>query len=731
MASEAAETPNEIESVVGGYHGDAFRILGPHQLTDAADGTERWVVRAFLPHASAADVVIDGTAYPMRKKHAHGFFSASFQREPSDYRLRVQLWNGDIETVDDPYRFPPLLTDFDLYLHGEGTHYESYNTLGSHLVESLGVKGVRFAVWAPNAEVVCVVGDFNHWDTRRHPMRVRNGGVWELFVPNIGPGTHYKYFVRSRHLGYRQLKADPYAFACEVPPKSASIVTDLTNYEWGDDEWMEERAGRNWLKEPFSVYEVHLESWMRKPTGESLSYRELAHTLVDYVKEMGFTHIELLPIMEHPFSGSWGYQVIGYYAPTSRFGSPDDFKYFVDHCHRSGIGVIVDWVPAHFPKDAHGLAFFDGTALYEHADPRLGEHRDWGTLIFNYGRNEVRTFLISNAVFWLKQYHIDGLRVDAVASMLYLDYSRKHGEWVPNIYGGNENLEAIDFIRRFNEVAHSIPGALTIAEESTSFIGVSRPTYLNGLGFTMKWNMGWMHDMLGYFKMESVFRKYHQNMITFSIMYAFTENFVLPISHDEVVHGKRSLFGRMQGDEWQRFASARAFLAYMWTHPGKKLLFMGSEIGNPWEWNHDASVPWDLLQYDYHYKLQSLVRALNRVYRDQPSLHQVDFHYSGFEWVDFHDAESSIISFIRRAEPGGDFVLVCCNFTPVPRQGYRIGVPEQGFYEEILNTDADTFGGSNVGNGGVVSSDPESAHGRPYSIETVLPPLGVVVFRKR
>jgi 1,4-alpha-glucan branching enzyme len=731
MASEAAETPNEIESIVGGYHGDAFRVLGPHQLTDAADGSERWVVRAFLPHASSAEVVIAGALFPMEKKHAQGFFSASFRREPSDYRLRVHHWNGDIAVTDDPYRFPPLLTDFDLHLHGEGTHYESYNTLGSHVVDCLGVEGVRFAVWAPNAEVVCVVGDFNHWDTRRHPMRVRNGGIWELFIPGIGSGTHYKYFIRSRHLGYRQLKADPYAFACEAPPKSASIVTDVDQYEWGDDEWMDKRAKHHWLKEPFSVYEVHLESWMRKPTGESLSYRELAHTLVDYVKDLGFTHIELLPMMEHPFSGSWGYQVIGYYAPTARFGTPDDFMYFVDHCHRSRIGVIVDWVPAHFPKDAHGLAFFDGTNLYEHADPRLGEHRDWGTLIFNYGRNEVRTFLISNAVFWLKQYHIDGLRVDAVASMLYLDYSRKPGEWVPNMYGGNENLEAIDFIRRFNEVAHAVPGALTIAEESTSFTGVSRPTYLNGLGFTMKWNMGWMHDMLGYFKMEPIYRKYNQNMITFSIMYAFSENFVLPISHDEVVHGKRSLLGRMPGDEWQRFANARAFMAYMWTHPGKKLLFMGSEIGNPWEWNHDSAVPWDLLQYEYHYKLQSLVRDLNRVYREQKALHEVEFHYSGFEWVDFHDSNSSIISFVRRAEHTSDFVLVCCNFTPVPRERYRIGVPEPGFYEEILNTDSDSYGGGNIGNGGLIASDPEPTHGRAHSIEAVLPPLGVVIFRKR
>jgi 1,4-alpha-glucan branching enzyme len=446
---------------------------------------------------------------------------------------------------------------------------------------------------------------------------------------------------------------------------------------------------------------------------------------------MGYTHIELLPIMEHPFSGSWGYQVIGYYSPTARFGGPADFMYFIDQCHQNGIGVLVDWVPAHFPKDAHGLAFFDGTALYEHADPRKGEHRDWGTLIFNFGRNEVRTFLISNAVFWLKMYHIDGLRVDAVASMLYLDYSREAGDWVPNIYGGNENLEAIDFLRRFNEVAHAIPGAITIAEESTAFPGVSKPTYLNGLGFTMKWNMGWMHDMLGYFSKEPIYRKYDHGNITFSLLYAFTENFVLPISHDEVVHGKGSLLAKMPGDEWQRFANNRAFLAYMWAHPGKKILFMGADVGQPWEWSHNGSVSWDLLQYDYHRKLQTLVRELNRLYRSEPALYEVDFHHTGFEWIDFHDAEGSVIAFIRRAEQGSAFVVICCNFTPVPREKYRFGVPEEGFYEEILNTDSEIFGGSNVGNGGLVSSIPETQHGRPHSIDVTLPPLAVVAFRLR
>jgi 1,4-alpha-glucan branching enzyme len=732
MALHAVEAPNEIEAIVGGYHGDSFRILGPHALQTDTDEVSRWVVRAFFPQASSVEIFLDnGEPVRMEKRHAHGFYTAYFTREPRSYKYRVQLWNGELEIIDDPYRFPPLLSDFDLYLHGEGTAYESYNTMGAHIVEWEGVKGVRFAVWAPNAEVVSVVGDWNHWDTRRHPMRLRNGGIWEIFIPDIGEGSKYKYHVRSRHFGHRQLKADPYGFASEVPPKSASVVAALDSYRWSDAEWMRSRAERNWLKSPFSVYEVHLESWLRGPDGQPLTYRELAVSLVQYVKQMGYTHIELLPMMEHPFSGSWGYQVIGYYAPTARFGSPQDFMYLVDQCHQAGIGVLVDWVPAHFPKDAHGLAFFDGTALYEHADPRKGEHRDWGTLIFNYGRNEVRTFLISNAVFWLKKYHIDGLRVDAVASMLYLDYSRQPGEWMPNMYGGNENLEAISFLRTFNEVAHKVDGAITIAEESTAFPGVSKPTYLNGLGFTMKWNMGWMHDMLDYFTKEPVHRKYHHNHITFSLLYAFTENFVLPISHDEVVHGKRSLMDKMPGDEWQRFANARSFLSYMWAHPGKKLLFMGSDIGQYEEWNHELSVRWDLLQYDYHRKLQSLVRELNRLYGSEPAMYEVDFHYSGFEWVDFHDTEASVIAFIRRPEHGSGFLLFCCNFTPVARKFYRFGVPEEGFYEEIFNSDSEIFGGGNVGNSGVVSTEKVPSHGRPYSIEVTLPPLAVIAFAHR
>jgi 1,4-alpha-glucan branching enzyme len=722
-------TREEIEAIAGGYHGDAFRILGPHVLDRRR--TPCWEVRAFLPQAAEAEVIADGAATPMRKLHPGGFYTASLAGEPKPYRLRIKSWQGETAEFEDPYRFPLLLTDLELYLFSEGTNYESYRTMGAHPAEVEGVRGVKFAVWAPNAEVISLTGDFNQWDTRRHPMRLRTAGMWEFFMPGLKPGDRYKYFVRSRYVGYQQLKMDPYAFYCEMPPKSASVVWDLAQYAWKDAQWMEARAATDVLKRPMSVYEVHLESWLRGPQSQMLSYRELARSLVPYAKKMGYTHLELLPMMEYPYSGSWGYQIIGYYAPTSRFGTPDDFRYFVDCCHQAGLGVIVDWVPAHFPKDAHGLAYFDGTALYEHADPRKGEHRDWGTMIFNYGRNEVRTFLISNALFWLKEYHLDGLRVDAVASMLYLDYSRRPGEWIPNEFGGRENLEAIDFLRRFNELAHQVPGAFTVAEESTAFPGVSKPVYLSGLGFTMKWNMGWMHDMLDYFTKEPVHRRYHHHDITFSLLYAFHENFVLPISHDEVVHGKRSLLAKMPGDEWQRFANVRAFLGYMWAHPGKKLLFMGSEVGQYEEWDHSSSVHWDLLQYDYHRKLQVLVRELNRFYREQPALYEVDFHWSGFEWVDFHDVDHSIIAFVRRAQDPEDFLLFCCNFTPVVRQGYRFGVPAEGYYEEVFNTDAEMFGGSNVGNAPGAASEAVKAHGRDHSIRVTLPPLAVVAFRRR
>ncbi len=716
--------PQEVEAIVGGYHGDPFRVLGPHQSEDG------WEIRAFLPQASAASVKLDDGIYPMTRIHSQGFFRAPVKRDPGEYRFQLKLWNGSQTEIDDPYRFPPLLTSFDLHLLGEGTHYESFQTLGAHLVSCEGVAGVRFAVWAPNAIVVSVVGDFNDWDAHRHPMRLRTGGIWEIFLPGIKEGDCYKYSVHSRFYGHHQQKADPYGFQMEAPPKSASVVCDLNGYQWNDAEWMEQRGKRDYLKEPVSIYEVHLPSWLRGPRNAFLSYRDLADTLVPYVKDLGYTHVEFLPPMEHPFLGSWGYQVTGYYAPTARLGPARDFMYLIDRCHEAGIGVIIDWVPGHFPRDAHGLAFFDGTALYEHADPRKGEHRDWGTLIFNYGRNEVRTFLISNALFWLKLYHIDGLRVDAVASMLYLDYSRKAGEWTPNIHGGNENLEAIDFLRRFNELAHQFPGAITLAEESTSFTGVSRPVYLNGLGFTMKWNMGWMNDMLKYFAQDPIHRKFSHNSITFSLLYAFSENFVLPISHDEVVHAKRSLLSRMPGDVWQKFANVRAFLAYMYGHPGKKLLFMGAEVGQWEEWNHDSSVPWEVLQFDNHRKLQLFVRTLNELYRSHPALYEVDFDYTGFEWLDFRDWENSIISFQRRSASGKSFLVFCCNFTPVPREEYRIGVPEAGAYREILNTDSELFGGSNMGNAGRVEAETVPMHGHPQSLELTLPPLAVVVFER-
>ena len=724
-------TVEEIEAIVRGYHGDSFRVLGPHAISKKKAGQARWEVRAFLPQAESAEVVAGAETAAMEKRDIQGFFCATLPGSPAPYRIRARLWDGRTIDIDDPYRYGPQISDADLYLYSEGTLYEAWHALGAHLVTIDGVAGVRFAVWAPNAENVTVAGEFNEWDVRRHPMRRRNAGVWELFIPGLPQGTSYKYNVRSRFAGYQQLKADPFAFYCETPPKSASVVWDIDKYEWNDAAWMEQRASIDLLKSPMSVYEVHLESWMRGPNGQPLTYREMAVKLVGYATQMGYTHLELLPMMEHPFSGSWGYQVIGYFAPTSRFGTPDDFKFFIDACHQAGLGVIVDWVPAHFPKDAHGLVFFDGTSLYEHADPRKGEHRDWGTLIFNYGRNEVRAFLISNAMFWLKEYHIDGLRVDAVASMLYLDYSRNAGEWIPNQFGGNENLEAIEFIRRFNELAHTVPGAFTVAEESTAFPGVSKPVYLNGLGFTMKWNMGWMHDMLDYFSKDPVYRKFNHNHITFSLLYAFTENFVLPISHDEVVHGKGSLISKMPGDEWRQYANARAFLAYMWAHPGKKLLFMGQDIGQREEWNHNAGIRWELLEFEPHRKLQAFMCELNRIYRANPALYEVDFHYRGFEWVDFHDWENSTIAFLRRAEDPKDFVLFCCNFTPVPRRGYEFGVPEEGFYEEILNSDSEMFGGSNVGNGGLVSSRPIPRHDRPYSISVTLPPLAVVAFRKR
>ncbi|MGA8595700.1 MAG: 1,4-alpha-glucan branching protein GlgB [Bryobacteraceae bacterium] len=721
-------TDKELEAIAGGFHGDPFRILGPHPSEEEKAG-KKWEIRAFLPRATQVAVVNSSGTVPMKRVHPHGLFVAALPDRPNHYRLRVTEHEGTVVEVEDPYRFPPLLTDFDLHLFGEGTHYEAYRTLGAHPETVDGVVGTRFAVWAPNALVVSVVGDFNGWDSRVHAMRARTGGIWEMFIPELGPGTAYKYAVKSRFHGYFQMKADPYGFATEAPPKSASVVADIHDYEWNDQEWIQHRADTNLLVKPLSIYELHMGSWRKHQDGTSLSYRELADELVPYVKELGYTHIELMPPMEHPYSGSWGYQVIGYFAPTARFGSPQDFMHLIDTCHQAGIGVIADWVPGHFPKDAHGLAYFDGTALYEHADPRLGEHKDWGTLIFNYGRNEVRNFLISNALFWVKHYHLDGLRVDAVASMLYLDYSREAGEWLPNVYGGNENLEAIDLLKKANELVHQVPGVITAAEESTAFPGVSKPTYLNGLGFTFKWNMGWMHDMLNYFSLDPIYRKYHQNDITFSMVYAFTENFILPISHDEVVHGKRALLDKMPGDEWQRFANARAFLGYMWGHPGKKLLFMGSEWGQTSEWYSEGQAEWWLLQFDIHKKLQRYSKALNELYRSEPALYEIDFHWEGFEWIDFHDFEHSIIAFIRRPKNRNDYLIFVCNFTPTPYPAYRLGLPELIGYREIFNSDAAIFGGSNMGNGGYVRAEGVPSHGRQASAALIIPPLAVFVLK--
>ncbi|OGW23333.1 MAG: 1,4-alpha-glucan branching enzyme, partial [Nitrospirae bacterium GWC2_46_6] len=589
-----------------------------------------------------------------------------------------------------------VLTDFDLHLIGEGTHYKNYEKLGAHVVEIDGVKGVHFSVWAPNAKRVSLIGNFNHWDGKKHPMKLLgDSGIWETFIPGLGEGELYKFEIKSKYGGYKEQKADPFAFYFEVRPKSAAIVYSIEDkHKWQDSEWMETRRKTNRLESPVSIYEVHPGSWMRVPEENNrfLTYRELADKLIPYVKELGYTHIELLPLMEHPLDVSWGYQVIGYFAPTSRFGRPEDFMYFIDECHQNGIGVIMDWVPAHFPKDAHGLGFFDGTCLYEHEDPKKGEHKEWGTLVFNYGRREVANYLISNALFWLDKYHIDGLRVDAVASMLYLDYSREPGEWIPNIYGGNENLEAVAFVKRFNEVVHQYhPGVLTIAEESTSWPAVSRPTYVGGLGFSMKWNMGWMHDTIEYFSKDPVYRKFHTNSLTFSMLYAFTENFILPFSHDEVVHGKRSMFDKMPGDMWQKFAGLRTLYGYMYGHPGKKLLFMGSEFGQWSEWNSEESLDWHLLEYEPHQRLHRFVRDLNELYKSEPAMHEVDSEWYGFEWIDFNDSESSVISFIRRAKNPDDFLVFVFNLTPVPRFGYRLGVPNSGFYKEVLNSDSEIY----------------------------------------
>ncbi len=738
------EGREDLRSLVRAEESDPFRLLGPHWVSQ--NNRPALAIRAFRPGADRVGIVWGKSRaiHPAERIHPDGVFEAILPLSatglrgeeavaPSSYRLHFHFTGGgDLETYD-PYAFPLVLTDYDLYLSGEGTDYQKYQKLGAHLREVEGVRGVHFAVWAPNARRVSVVGDFNSWDGRVNPMRTLGAsGIWEIFIPELAEGSLYKFEIFSRVGDRLAVKSDPYAFAAELRPNTASVVCNLDKYAWKDSEWLKARASRDWMHSPLSIYEVHAGSWRHKNDEgyRWLTYRELADELIPYVKQMGYTHIEFMPIMEHPFDASWGYQTVGYYAATSRFGSPSDFMYFVDRCHQENLGVILDWTPAHFPRDAHGLAFFDGTHLYEHEDPRKGAHPDWGTLVFNYGRNEVQNFLIANALFWMDKYHIDGLRVDAVASMLYLDYSRQAGEWIPNAFGGRENLEAIALLKRLNEVLHARhPGALTIAEESTSWPAVSRPTYVGGLGFDLKWNMGWMNDVLKYMSLDPIHRQHHHNELTFSMLYAFHENFVLPLSHDEVVHGKRALLEKMPGDDWQKFANLRLLFGFMYSHPGKKLLFMGCELAQRNEFWEGAALDWSLESSPPHRGIQRLVADLNGLHEREDALHQVDFEWSGFEWIEPNDAAASVLSFLRRGSDPEKFVVAVCNFTPVMRESYRVGVPRPGFYREILNTDSNYYGGSDVGNSGGVQAEPIPWNDRPYSLNLRLPALAAVYFK--
>ncbi|MBK9137208.1 MAG: 1,4-alpha-glucan branching protein GlgB [Verrucomicrobia bacterium] len=739
-------TPDEVQSLVQARHASPHSLLGMHPL----GGGRGVVVRAYLPNAAKVEAVpVHEPAMPtilLTRLDESGLYEGVSRATDRVYAydLIVTDYQGHQRRSRDAYSFLPTLGEQDLYLFGQGNERRIYEKLGAHRRVLDGVSGVSFAVWAPNAQRVSVVGDFNGWDGRYHPLRLLGpSGVWEVFVPGLGEGTLYKFEIRN-HAGHIVLKSDPYATFFEVPPKNAAIVWDTKKFSWTDDAWLKRRSEVNPLRSPISIYEVHLGSWRKKSAFESFGFRELAGPLVDYVRRMGFTHVEFLPVAEHAFYPSWGYQVTGFYAPTSRFGTPEDFQFLVNALHEAGIGVLVDWVPAHFPRDDWALAHFDGTALYEHADPRQGAHQDWGTLIFNYGRHEVRNFLTANALYWCERFHVDGLRVDAVASMLYLDYSRREGEWIPNEYGGRENLEAIAFLREFNHLVHTEhPGVITIAEESTAWPQVTRPPYLGGLGFSLKWNMGWMHDTLGYFKREPVFRKYHQNDLTFAMLYHHHENFVLPLSHDEVVHGKGSLRGRMPGDDWQGFANLRCLLGYQWLFPGKKLLFMGGELGQRNEWNANSELDWWLLQAGpFHAGVQKWVADLNARYRAEPALWQGDYDHDGFWWVDCSDHENSILSFVRysheiAAAPAGSHsisrpathLFVVLNLTPVVRYNYRLGLPKEGFWREVLNSDAAIYGGSNVGNAGGVTAEPVPSHNQPCSAVFTLPPLAIVVFR--
>lgn len=723
-------------AILEGTHGNPTDVLGCFPTDDGC------FFRTYQPHAQSVELLIGNGIHAM--SHIEdGMFEIQVpaaklpegttdnRPAPNAYRYRMTA-AGDTSLrweTEDPWAFPPMLTDMDKYLIGEGTHFRTYEKMGAHPIVHEGVPGVHFAVWAPNAQRVSVTGIFNRWDGRHHPMiRREDSGIWELFIPHLSEGHLYKYEIRGQG-DFLTEKADPYGFAAELRPRTASMVHDPTQYEWSDAEWMAKRPKRDWLNGPMSVYEVHLGSWRRSPDDPDnfLSYGQLADELIPYVEWMGYTHIELLPISEHPLDASWGYQTIGYFAPTSRFGPPDEFKKFIDRCHQAGIGVLIDWVPAHFPKDPHGLAFFDGSHLFEHADPRKGEHRDWGTLIFNYGRNEVRSFLLSNAMFWADLYHIDGFRVDAVASMLYLDYSREDGDWVPNEHGGNENIEAVEFIRQFNTHMHAeYPGILTFAEESTSWPQVSRPVSQGGLGFGLKWNMGWMNDTLEYFEKQAIHRKYHQEHLTFSLLYAFTENFILPFSHDEVVHGKGSMLRKMPGDEWQQLANLRLIYLFQYAHPGKQLLFQGCEFAVWDEWKHDESLAWHLNDHERHHKVQHMVRDLNRLHRDIPALHELDFGWEGFEWIDFRDHDNSIISFLRKDNHGG-FLLIVLNMTPVPRESYRVGVPQPGEYGVIFNSDSEYYGGGNLGTSDSVHAEEGHWQARDYSVTLDIPPLGGLI----
>jgi len=711
-----------IESLLQSRLFDPFALLGLHQ-----EGKE-WVIRIYEPYATQVLLHSERASEPLKKTHPDGIFEWRGKTEPAlPYRLRMHYGNVTHD-IFDPYQFPSHISQQDLYLFSEGKLHQGYRLMGSHAIEMSGVKGVRFTIWAPNAERVSVVGEFNNWDGRLYPMRSHgSSGVWELFIPEIKQHALYRYEIRNRASGNVLIKTDPYAQGYELRPGTAALTTTANEHRWQDAEWMKQRGEWDWLHGAINIYEVHAGSWKRHPDGRFYSYRELATDLVPYVKGMGYTHIELMPISEHPLDESWGYQATGYFAATSRFGSPDELRLLIDTCHQANIGVILDWVPAHFPQDSWALAHFDGTALYEHEDPRLGFHQDWGTHIFNYGRNEVKSFLMSSAHFWLSEFHFDGLRVDAVASMLYLDYSRKAGEWIPNKYGGRENLEAVDFLREMNIMVHEeFPGALTMAEESTSWPGVSRPVYLGGLGFSIKWNMGWMNDTLGYFRHDPVHRRYHHNELTFGQLYAYTENFVMPFSHDEIVHGKGSLLSKMPGDAWQKFANLRLLLTYQMTSPGKKLNFMGNEIAQGREWQSKWELEWWQLGNENHRGVQNLTHDLNQLYRKLPALHDLDFQSEGFSWVDCNDAEHSVLSFQRRARDGSG-VIVALNLTPVPRYRYRIGLPEQRTYREVLNSDSQFYAGSNMGNAGSITAEAIPWMGLPFSAEITLPPLAGVI----